>query len=214
MEKEIDLSIEENAYEFFKNIDVDANERDVDWFRWNFTLSNDELSTSINNNLKSRYSQRPDLILTKQTDGTFKSVPIESIGLIKDINVVERGEGGNVIILDIIGSENYIRVYTELNIRNLLKPYQYIIGKEKIVLNMNGTYTTNYSLMPSSFFTMDKVLDSSGYIQSVTFYGGGNGHAVGLSQNGANELLKKGMSVEEVIEHYYNGAEVKNIGEF
>ncbi len=213
-EGDIDLTKEENAYKFFKDTNVDAYEKDVNWFRWNFTLQRDELSTSINNKLQERYTKRPELIQTLQADGSYKSVPIDSVGLVKDINVVKRGDGGNVIILEIIGTEKTIRVYTEYNVRALIAPYQYINGREKIVLNMVGESMKNYSLMPSSFFTMEKTYDENKLIKSITFYGGGNGHSVGLSQNGARELLERGMTIEEVIEHYYSGAVVSNIGEF
>lgn len=210
----IDLSVESNADKFFKDTSVDAIEDDISWFRWNFEMQRDELSTSINNNLENRYTKRPDTILTKQEDGSFKSVPINSIGLIKDIEVVKRGSGGNVIIMDIIGSENTIRVYTEYNIRALIRPYQYISGKYPIKLNMVNTSMDNYSLMPSSFFTMDKLYDDNNNIQSVTFYGGGNGHCVGLSQNGAKNLLDEGESIDSVIAHYYEGSQVEKMGEF
>ncbi len=210
-EGDIDLSVEENADKFFKDTKVSAIEEDVDWFRWNFTLQRDELSTSINNNLKERYSKRPDLILTKQADGNFKSTPVDSVGLVKDIKVVKRGAGGNVIIMDIFGTDNTVRVYSEYNTRALLRPYQYINGKDKITLNMVGTSMKNYSLMPSSFFTMDISYDENKLLKSVTFYGGGNGHAVGLSQNGSAKLLEQGMSVTEVIEHYYKGSKVTDI---
>ncbi len=209
---DVDLQNEEVAYEFFKSTDIEAPEKDVDWFRWNFTLQKDELSTSINNNIADLYKKRPDLILTKQSDGTFKSVPISSVGLVTDVNIIQRGDGGNVIEIEIIGTENTVRVYTELYIRKILKPYQYIVGREPIVLHMVSGEMENYSLMPSSFFTMDKTYGNSG-IESITFYGGGNGHGVGLSQNGANELLKTGMSIEDVIAHYYSGAEIKNISD-
>ncbi len=211
-EGKIDLSNEENATKFFRDKEIDAPEKDVDWFRWDFSLTNEELSTSINNNLVGLYQKRPELIQTLQADNTFKSVPVDSVGLVKDINVIERGTGGNVIILEVVGSEKTIRVYTELYIRSLIKPYQYIAGREPIVLNMVGTSMKNYGLMPSSFFTMEKTVENNA-IKKITFYGGGNGHSVGLSQNGANELLKQGMTIDEVIAHYYSGAVVKNIGE-
>ncbi len=209
-ENEIDLTNEDSVYEFYKNTDIDAPESDVNWFRWNFTLQKDELSTTINNNLESLYQKRPDLILTKQSDGTYISEPINSVGLVKDVNVIKRGDGGNVIILEIVGSDRTIMIYTELYIRSLIRPYQYIPNNEPITLNMVGTKMQNYTIMPSSFFTMDKTYGNDG-VESITFYGGGNGHGVGLSQNGANELLNSGMSVLEVIEHYYTGAVVESM---
>ncbi len=213
-ETDVDFTNEEEVSAFFKDKKVDAIEKEVNWFRWDFTLQKDELSTSINNNLQDRYTKRPDLILTKQGDGSFKSQPVNSVGLVKDIQIVKRGDGGNVIIMDIIGTEKTIRVYTEYNVRALIRPYQYISGKNPIVLNMVGETMSNYSLMPSSFMTIDKVFDENNMIKSITVYGGGNGHSVGLSQNGAKELLEDGMTVESVIEHFYNGSTVAKIGEF
>lgn len=212
--KEIDLSINENADKFFKSLDVSAPEESVDWFRWNFTLKRDELSTSINNNLKDRYQRRPDLILKRQPDGTYKSTPIESIGLIKDIIILNRGDGGNVIEMEMIGTEGAIKVYTELNVRSLITPNQNIMGREPITLNMVGKSMKNYGLMPSAFFTMDIKYDENSELLEATFYGGGNGHGVGLSQNGTAKLLESGMSIEEVIQHYYEGTKTQKIGEF
>lgn len=210
----IDLQNEENAYKFYKNTDISAVEKDVDWFRWNYTLKRDELSTSINNNLKDRYAKRPDLILTLTKDGTYKSEPIDSVGLVKDINIISRGEGGNVIEMDIIGTDKTVKVYTELNVRSLLKPYQYIIDRAPITLNMVDKTMQNYSLMPSAFFTMDKVYDENNNIKEVTFFGGGNGHGVGLSQNGCAKLIESGITVNDAILHYYPDSEVEKIGEF
>lgn len=46
---------------------------------------------------------------------------------------------------------------------------------------------------------------------AVTFTVLGNGHGVGMSQWGANELGKRGSTFEEILEHYYMGTEVKKI---
>jgi stage II sporulation protein D len=65
--------------------------------------------------------------------------------------------------------------------------------------------------MPSAFFTMDKKLNSDGDVASVTFYGGGCGHGVGMSQNGAKGMIDAGFSVDEVLGHYYPGTAVMDI---
>lgn len=44
----------------------------------------------------------------------------------------------------------------------------------------------------------------------ITTYG--NGHAVGMSQWGANDLAKKNKKVEEILAHYYPGAKLMSIG--
>lgn len=44
---------------------------------------------------------------------------------------------------------------------------------------------------------------------SVTFNVSGYGHGVGMSQNGANELAKKGYTYDEILTHYYTGITIK-----
>lgn len=204
-----DLSKEENAYDFFTNSQIETPDTTSPWFRWNVTMTVQELSTSINNNISSRYNVSPNLILTK-VNGEFISQPVDSVGLVKDINVVERGSGGNLIALDIIGTDKTVRVISEYNIRLLLKPYQYDKNNQSIYVNrQDGTKVENYYLLPSSFFAWDKIFDDNN-LSSITLYGGGNGHGVGLSQNGAHSLILDGMSIEDVIKYYYIGCKVTN----
>lgn len=44
----------------------------------------------------------------------------------------------------------------------------------------------------------------------ITVYG--NGHAVGMSQWGANDLAKSNRKVEEILAHYYPGAKLMKLG--
>lgn len=46
--------------------------------------------------------------------------------------------------------------------------------------------------------------------KEIIFTVHGYGHQVGMSQNGANELAKKGKSYTEILEHYYKGAKVQS----
>ena len=43
---------------------------------------------------------------------------------------------------------------------------------------------------------------------SFTFHVTGYGHGVGMSQYGANAMAKEGYSCEEILEHYFTGAQV------
>jgi stage II sporulation protein D len=44
---------------------------------------------------------------------------------------------------------------------------------------------------------------------TITFYVTGYGHGVGMSQYGANALAKEGKTAEEILEWYYQGAELQ-----
>lgn len=204
-----DLSIEENADKFFKSTSVASVENTFPWFRWNVSMSSEDLSSSINSNIKERYELNPSLIKTKQPNGIYLSKSISTIGNIKDIKIVKRGEGGNVMEIEITGSENAVLVKTEQNIRSLLKPVQNSSNKQSIVLNRSdGSKISNYSLLPSAFFAVEGNKNIEGEVISFVFYGGGNGHGVGMSQSGVKSFSDKGYSYKEIIEYYYDKTKV------
>lgn len=203
-----DLSNEDNAAAFFKDTSVKSYDDGFSWFRWNVTMTGKEIETAINTNLRTRYNASPNLITTLQ-GGIYRSVPIESIGTLKDMQVITRGSAGNIVKLKIVGSTATIMVETEYNIRMLIPPVQYVAGGKAIELNrLNATPVNNYSIMPSAFFVFDKTLDSSGNISGVVFYGGGNGHGVGMSQNGVKGMIDAGFNCEQILRHYYKGTEI------
>ncbi|MDR1664742.1 MAG: SpoIID/LytB domain-containing protein, partial [Clostridiales bacterium] len=155
------LSDENTAAAFFKDVTINAYDSGFNWFRWNVSMTAGELSASINNRLYERWQASPSLIKTWQSDeGVFRSRPVETIGALTGLTVIKRGEGGNIMELRIDGTENTVLVSTEYNIRALLAPAKQTGGTRDIHLNRkDGTYVSNYSLMPSAFFTFEKETD-------------------------------------------------------
>jgi stage II sporulation protein D len=49
-------------------------------------------------------------------------------------------------------------------------------------------------------------------LDKVTFVTRGYGHGVGLCQYGANGMAKEGRRCEEIIEYYYQGVEIREVG--
>jgi stage II sporulation protein D len=207
-----DLSNEDNAAKFFKTIDMNAYDAKFSWFRWNTTMTAKALSASINANLKERYQANNAAIKTFVKENTYKSKPVETIGELTDLQVLKRGAGGNIMELLLVGTSATIKVSTEYNVRALLKPFKYIEGSEDVIINRkDGTKLSNYSLMPSAFFTFDKSMDEQGKLSAVTFYGGGNGHGAGMSQNGVKAMSDLGFNYEKILLHYYSGTEIRDI---
>lgn len=201
-----DLSKEENADKFFRNQEIKSYDSEFSWFRWNVTMTMKELSASINANIKERYNANKSAIKTLISENVYRSLDIDTIGELKDIQVLKRGDGGNIMEILLIGTKATVKVATEYNIRTLLKPVKYLENGQDIVLNRkDGTKLVNYSLLPSSFFTMDKNNDS------ITFYGGGNGHGAGMSQNGVKAMSDKGYTYEQILLHYYKDTQLKSI---
>jgi len=200
------LRTEEAAAAFFRNTEIPAFDRDFPWFRWHVTMTMEELSERINQSLAERQAVNPALIHVLNENGEATSAPAESIGMLRDIEVTRRGQGGNIMEIIFYGTQASVRVQTEFNIRALLNP------REIPVTRHDGSQSGTLSLLPSAFFTI--VFHNNAFtneLQAVTFFGGGNGHGVGMSQNGVRALLDMRLTYIEILRHYYPGVEISNI---
>jgi stage II sporulation protein D len=100
----------------------------------------------------------------------------------------------------------------ELNIRFTLRPVKYPVGSGKVALvRHDGSVLNNYALLPSAYMVFDINRDSKGAILNIKFYGGGNGHGVGMSQWGARGLAADGSNFREILSHFYPGSELTSI---
>jgi stage II sporulation protein D len=197
------LSDEANAATFLMDTGIQGYDSHSPWFRWNVEMSAAELEASINSMLAARYADNPMMIKTRLPGGYFRSRPIRTIGALVDIEVTSRGEAGNITSMIITGTEAAIMVYTELNIRYLLKP-QGAPGSGDITVNRHsGGGVSNFSLMPSAFFVMDKQYNELGALESAVFYGGGYGHGAGMSQYGVTGMIDAGYTLLDILQFYY-----------
>jgi stage II sporulation protein D len=198
-----DLSVEENAAKFFKAQNVDGFDKNYAWFRWEAAMTAEEISQSVNSQIAGRYSANPYLIKTLQENGIYLSRPVSGVGSVKNIEVLKRGAGGNIMEMKISGTEATVKILTEYNIRMLLAP--------KTIKRHNGSAVEDFGLLPSAFLTADTTCNENGDLISVTFYGGGYGHGVGMSQNGVKGMIDMGYSLNEILAHYYSGCKVEKM---
>jgi stage II sporulation protein D len=133
--------------------------------------------------------------------GEPTSAPATNIGTLRHMEIVRRGQGGNIMEAIFFGTEKTVRVRTEFNIRALLNP------ADIPVLRHDGTTAAGLNLLPSAFFSFDATY-SNDRLQNVIIFGGGNGHGVGMSQNGVRTLLDMGLSYAEILRHFYPGTEI------
>ena len=197
----VDLSSEEAFEEFLEEEDEGCFDADVSWYRWEAQADLDTLTENVNAALKSRYAANPEAVLTKEGDA-FVSREIESVGRIQGIEVLERDAGGAAVRLQIRGSEHTVQVMTEYNVRALLNLQGCTVQRG------DGTAVAGSSLLPSACVLITPVFDEDGELAAWHFEGGGYGHGVGLSQNGADCMAEQGMSCEEILQFYYPGAEL------
>ena len=80
-------------------------------------------------------------------------------------------------------------------------------GETKAELQNDNTYACG-NLLPSAFFII-KTKKSEELVNGIQITGGGFGHGVGMSQNGAKNLADLGYEAKDILEFYYEGCEVR-----
>lgn len=197
---------EEAFRQFIETSHEEDIEREEPWYRWTYSV--EELDEELLfTRLRERYQAAPSMILTRTEGGNFASEQIGKAGRIKQLSIVERGDGGIAQTLLIETEKAVYRVLSEYNIRYVLCD-----GKSP-VCRQDGSEPVQRNLVPSAYFVMDTVSETGNGGESVVGYtltGGGFGHGKGMSQNGAKALGRQGASCEQILAAYYPGCTVRN----
>lgn len=195
---------EETFAAFIKGKSADDFEVTEGWYRWTYSVS--EVNTAhMLEALQKRYAANEKLILTLE-EGEFVSKPITKLGKLTDLYVAKRGSGGIAEDLHIVTDSQTIKVITEHNIRYVLND-----GKTKI-LRQDGSEIASPNLLPSAFFVLDASKEKENVV-GYTLTGGGYGHGVGMSQNGARSMAKEGYTAENILKFFYENCTLHNVYE-
>lgn len=155
-----------------------------------------------------------------------------NLGAIQSIEVLESTERGVVTKLKVTGTDGE-KIFTREGCRlafgtvtlsqafTVTPEYEsvkseplYAYGGTKLndnisVISANGVSkrsTDKLSVKGTNMHTYS--INVSGPVNGFVFTGRGNGHLVGLSQNGANGMAAAGFTYEEILKHYYKGIEL------
>lgn len=193
----------ESAFaDFITSVNADDFESQEGWYRWQYSVEKLD-SSHMAQVLQKRYAANSRLVLTWK-DGEYVSQEIEEIGDIKDIYVEKRGSGGVAEELIIEAEKGKYKVISEHNIRYVLND-----GSSKI-LRQDGSRVSSPSLLPSGFFVISTGKES-GNVVAYTLSGGGFGHGVGMSQNGAKQMAASGFQCGEILSFFFEYCELKSI---
>lgn len=140
----------------------------TDFYRWRVELSQDKIRSLIEG----------------KTEQTF--------GHIIALEPVQRGPGGRIIKLRIVGTENELIVGKELEIRRML----------------SDTHLYSSAFVVDTIYGADKTVPTK-----FVLTGAGWGHGVGLCQIGAAVMADKGSSYDEILTHYYKGSVKRDLTE-
>lgn len=191
----IDLSNEDTFAKFLEDaMGYEPIEKDMPYYRWSIQFSDAMITETINNNLPARIDVSSDairLVVDETHTRSFKSADDKYIGDIESIEVASRSASGVVEKLVITGSEATIEVTGQTNIRNLISPEQADIVRQ------DGIIVNGWKSLPSPYYLVERT--DNGYV----IRGGGLGHGVGMSQNGARILAEKGYDYRFILNHYF-----------
>ncbi len=119
-----------------------------------------------------------------------------NVGTLQSVEVTRSGAGGVALQICATGDAGSVTVDTENKIRRALG------GSGYEIVNQAGTAAASTALLPSAFFTIRREGDV--FIIS----GGGFGHGIGMSQNGANEMAKKGKNYIDILTMFFREVSV------
>ena len=118
------------------------------------------------------------------------------LGELRQIEILKTGAGGVVIELKVTGAKGEVVIKNENKIRKALGDSSYQITRN------DGSVVNGSDLLPSAFFSLK--LEGEQYV----IQGGGYGHGIGMSQNGANEMAKRGLNYKEVLNVFYDKTDI------
>ncbi len=206
-----DLSKDENAAVFLKDRNIKAYDSLSPWFRWQVTITGAELTAIVNRGVQEISEENTKLVAVLQKNGSWEKGPATDLGEIKRLLVVQRGQGGNAMVLEAEGEKGTVRISTEYAIRKVLRPAKAGTEKDVILQLSDGSERINYNLLPSGFFVIEQKTSADGVLEAVTLFGGGNGHGVGMSQYGAKGMAEAGFGYDEILAHYFHGAKAQKV---
>ena len=113
-----------------------------------------------------------------------------NLGDILELKPIERGKSGRISKLQIVGTKKSFTIGKELEIRRVL---------------------SDTHLYSSAFVVDGCDKDCNGVPQRFVIIGAGWGHGVGLCQIGAAVMGEEGYSYDQILLHYYQGADIKQL---
>lgn len=194
-----ELSEEESFRDFITQTHAEDYEAQEGWYRWTYTVKEIDVDRILET-LKNRYEANGKLILTLK-DGDYSSQSIKNFSKVTDITIVKRGPGGVADELVIATDKGTYKIISEYNIRAVLCD-----GVTRVV-RQDGSEVSMPILLPSAFFVIEPSHDKKNMI-GYNIIGGGFGHGVGMSQNGAKNMALQGLGAEQILNFFYEGCKI------
>ncbi len=199
------IGFEEHKEDFdsyIRKADESAYERGERYFRWTARTDADCLQ-SLRSAILSVQKEDGAVECNKKMQGrladTKKDASLTLKGL-EEMKVIERNPGGAVTKLEIRFATGKVKINGQLHIRQVLGSIC------NSVTLQNGEVLSDVTSLPSAAVSIEKQADGT-----YLFYGGGFGHGVGMSQNGAKALCAVGYSYKDILGFFYKNTQLTTI---
>lgn len=204
-----DLSGEENFRAYISEVDENAYEKEEPWFRWTYQVRELDAKLLLDR-LRERYEVGNGKVLVYTGEENpdedaehYESQRPEAFKKVYDIRCLKRKDGGVMDELLIETDTGTFKILSEYNIR-------YILNQGGAVVRQDGSVQEGFSLLPSAYMIIDIEKTGKDMI-GYTIIGGGYGHGVGMSQNGARAMGIRGMNCKEILSFYFKDCRLYKI---
>lgn len=193
---EVDLSDEAAFAAYIQQPDPDCYEQDIKYFRWNTVLVPAGKEEQLSQTIAERKKSQPEAIHYYKKDLTAELENMQNMGALENITVGARNSSGVILELQLWYENGMVQVTSEYNIRAILGS---VAGN---VTYQDGSSDT-VTLLPSAYLTVAKNQDGTYQV-----FGGGFGHGIGMSQNGADKLAQQGWGYKDILSFFYKNTEI------
>lgn len=196
---EVNLS-DENAFaEYIRTPDPSCYESDIKYFRWNCVLQYSDKDEALKQKIIERRQKQPEAIHYYTKDRSSEMDRLDTIGTLENITVSSRSSCGVVRELVLTFTNGMVTISSEYNIRAVL-------GCAAFVYTWQDGTTGEMNILPSAYISITKQEDGT-----YKVYGGGYGHGIGMSQNGAEKLALAGWNYADILRFFYKDVEITKL---
>ena len=192
--------------EVFRNYISQTHEADFEsaqsWYRWSYQTNFD--IDRLNQNLIKRYEAGAKNVQTLNSQGEYETTVTPPVfSKVERMEVLKREDGGVIDELLIQGPEGSVKVIGEHNVRAVL------VNETDYVTLANGKQSHVANLLPSAFAILDVTIDpDTNSVSAYSMKGGGYGHGIGMSQNGAKAMADRGYTCQDILQFFFENTTV------
>lgn len=199
-ENPIDLSDEKSFLDYISNVDSACYESDLKYFRWNTVLDFQGKDETLLHTIADRKEHQPEAIsYYKDASKTETTDSCSNFGSLQAINVVKRNQSGVILELELEFQNGAVSVQSEYNMRAIL-------GCGITNINLLDGSSVEMSILPSAYISIQAKGDGT-----YAVLGGGYGHGIGMSQNGAQKLCGQGFDYKRILNYFYQDTELTEL---